>query len=137
MQIRARAAGCVAAVLVLAGALAGCGGSAHMPPALVGPGAVAPTRQSFEGLVVVLRGLGYETRTVDLAQGQIQLVARYHRRLGDEHLITVQCFGDGWLRLTPSGASVRMDASALRMPAPLRDEVVGVAEALDGSRGGR
>lgn len=117
--------------------LLGCGGWAHMPPALVGPGAVSPSAESFQELVSTLRGLGYEARSTEPVQGQILLVASYRNRLGAEHYLTIQCFGDGWVRIVPSGPAVRVEGDSMRMPSALRDEIVVLAEALTNGGGPR
>ncbi|AKF10541.1 hypothetical protein DB32_007690 [Sandaracinus amylolyticus] len=110
----------------------GCQASQRVPPVLVGPMRVAPSREAFERLLDGARAAGFSVEDADVVAGRFRVVSRYadrSTRIG-EHAFVVQCHQSGHVQIVAVGPRVTHDGSEYVMPPGLRRELVALSQVL-------
>ena len=131
----ARAALLIASVAIaisIAGSIAGCRVPQRIPRVVIGPFDGAPSSATFHRIVSAARAAGYEPLSSDARSGVIRVRAQASVR--GEHAFTIQCFADGLVQIVPVGPLVSRDGDRFVLPAPLRTEMVTLADALTAAR---
>ncbi len=117
-------------IALLATLALGCSNVMRMPPILVGRAPDAPSMAALQRVIGAVRAQGYEPNPVQPEMGRFAIMARYTDGLG-RYTITVECFGDGHVLLSPRGPRVRRHADYYDLPRPLRDEILDIARGLE------